>query len=115
VEEDILTALGINSQGRISNEQKKESSAKGIRALCDVHFGRYKEMEQAHILGELLFDSRIFSTESSYNVSTRTASPVSSCIFNAANLLRAIDSKAGLLNDAATREHAEIEKDSSIT
>jgi hypothetical protein len=118
VEEDlgrVLTALGVNSQGRMSNEKKKESFAKGIHALCEVHFGRYKESEQAHILGELLFDSRIFSKESSCNVSTRTAASVSSCVFNAVNLLRAIDSKAGSLNDTATHEYAAIEKDSSIT
>jgi len=55
VEEDlsrVLTALRINSQGRMSNEKKKESFAKGICSLCEVHFGRYKESEQAHILGE---------------------------------------------------------------
>ena len=62
-----------------------------------------------------MFNSRIFSKESSCDVSTRTAVSVSSCGFNAVNLLRVIGSKAGSLNDTATHEYVEIEKDSSIT
>ena len=40
---------------------------------------------------------------------------MTSCIFNAVSLLKAIDSKASSLNDSAADEYAKIEKDAKIS
>jgi len=111
----VLSALGLDKSGYMSNEIKKESFAKGIRTLCDFHFGNYAEKEQADILGEILFNSKAFSKENSDKVIAKTTASVTSCVFNAVSLLRTIDSKAGSLNDLAVTEYYEIERSNNIT
>ena len=113
--ENVLSALGLDKQGHMTNEAKKDRFAKGIRTLCNAHFGNYAEKEQAHILGELLFNSRVFAKEHSDDVSAKTTASVASCVFNSVALLKCIDSKAGSLNDSASHEYYMIERDSDIT
>ena len=79
--ENVLCALGLDKQGHMTNEAKKDLLAKGIRTLCDAHFGNYAEKEQAHILGELLFNSQVFAKEHSNNVSAKTTASVASCVY----------------------------------
>jgi hypothetical protein len=99
----------------MTNKAKKDCLAKGIRTLCNAHFGNYAKNKQAHILGELLFNSWVFAKELSNNVSAKTTASVASCVFNSVALLKCIDSKAGSLNDLASNEYYMIERDSTIT
>ena len=100
--DNMLCPLGLNQQGHMTNKVKEDAFAKGIRTLCDFHFGNYAEKEQAHILGELLFKSRVFAKPYSDEVNARTTASVASCVFNSMSLLKCIDSKAGSLNDSAS-------------
>ena len=113
--EDILCSLGLDQQGRPTNAGSKTSFVKGIRFLCNFHFGNYSEHEQADIMGELLFNSTIFSRSASHKMFEKSTRSMTSCIFNAVSLLKAIDSKAGALNDSAADEYSKIEKDAQIS
>ena len=88
----IVRALGLD-KGHISNKAKKDALAKGIRTLCDVHFGNYTEKEQADILGELLFNSRFFSKQYCDEVTVKTTASVASCVFNSVSLLKCIETR----------------------
>ena len=66
-------------------------------------------------MGELLFNSTIFSKQASRKVFEKSTRTMTSCIFNAVSLLKAIDSKASSLNDSAADEYAKIEKDAKIS
>jgi len=112
--ENVLCALDLDKQGHMTNKAKKDCLAKGIRTLCNAHFGNYAENKQAHILGKLLFNSWVFAKEHSDNVSAKTTTSVASCVFNSVALLKCIDLKAGSLNDLASNEYYMIERDSTI-
>ena len=105
-----MAALGLDSEDRVSNSVKKESFAKGIRTLVDFHFRNYDENEHADIMGKLLFNGKIFSKQASNKASEKAARTMTSCIFHAVALLKAIDMKAGSLNDRGIDEYAKIEK-----
>ena len=111
----VFSALGLDKSSHMTNTIKKESFAKGIWTLCDFHFGNYAENEQADILGELLFNSKVFLKESSDKVSAKSTASIASCVFNAVSLLRTIDSKAGSLNDSAVNEYYQMDKSTNIT
>ena len=81
----------------------------------DIHFDKYDENKHADLLGEILFNARIFSKCASDKASLKTTRSVSSCIFNVIALLKAIDSKAGALNDSSVDEYAHIEDDSNLS
>ena len=60
----IFTSLGLNNAGALQqHDMKKESIAQCIRVLFDVHFSNYDENERADIMGEMMFNSTIFSKE----------------------------------------------------
>ena len=61
--EQVLCALGLNKQGRMTTSAKKDQFVQGIRTLCDIHFSNHDECQRADIIGELLFNSRLFSKE----------------------------------------------------
>jgi len=58
---------------------------------------------------DMLFSANIFSKEACDKTLMKTTRLVMSCIFNVVALLKAIDSKAGSLNDTAVSEYASIE------
>ena len=99
----------------MTKEAHKDQFVRGIRTLCDVHFSNHDECQRADIMGELLFNSRIFTKEASNNTTAKDTASMANCIFNAVNILKAIDSKAGSLNDTAVDEYAKIEFDSNLT
>ena len=112
----VFDALGLGQDlGRVTNESKKDKLAKGIRALMDIYFDKYDENIHADLLGEILFNARIFSKCASDKASLKTTRSVSSCIFNVIALLKAIDSKSGALNYSAVDEYAHIEDDSNLS
>jgi hypothetical protein len=113
--QDVLSVLGLDKSGQLTNQTKKDQLCKGIRMLMDLHFLKPDNTKRADIMGELLFDSHIFSKESSKKMAAKATRSMASCIFNAVSILRAIDSKAGSLNDSAVDEYAQIEKTSKIT
>jgi len=90
------------------NEAKEDAFAKGIRTLCNVHFGNYAKKEQAHILGELLFNSRVIAKPYSNEANAKRTAYVASCVFNSVSCLMCIDSKVGSLNDSASRANGKI-------
>ena len=112
----IFTSLGLNNAGALQqHDMKKESIAQCIRVLFDVHFSNYDENERADIMGEMMFNSTIFSKEASQLAAVKATRSITSCIFNVVQLLKVIDMKAGSLNDSATDEYAQIEDDVKLT
>ena len=89
--DNVIRALGLDEQGHMTKEAKKDAFAKGIHTLCDVHFRNYAEKEEADILGELLFNSRVFAKEYCDEVIAKTTASVASCVFNLVSLLTCID------------------------
>ena len=112
---NVLSCLGLDSEGKATNTATKKNLVKGIRFLSDYHFGTYNEHERADIMGELLFNSTIFSKQASRKVFEKSTRTMTSCIFNAVSLLKAIDSKAGSLNDSAADEYAKIELNAKLS
>ena len=106
----FFVALGLDREGRLTKEQRKEKLATGVRLLIEVHFGRYTEFERADILGELAVNSKLFGTEASNRMSAKVAASVNSCMFSATRLLELIDTSAGSTNDTCCSEIAGIEK-----
>ena len=107
---NVLQSLGLARIGTTSSKDaKKDDVAQGIRTLIDLHFCQYNEKERSDILGEMLFNARIFTQEASTATSLKTTRSIASCIFNVSSLLKTIDSTAGSLNDTAVQEYAEIE------
>ena len=45
--ENVLCALGLDKQGHMTNEAKKDILVKGIHTLCDAHFGNYAEKKSS--------------------------------------------------------------------
>ena len=99
----------------MSNSSKKTDFVQGIRSLVDYHFRSYDEKEHADILGEMLFNGRIFSKEASNQAAEKITRTMTSCIFHAVALLKNIDMKAGSSNDNSIDEYGKIEKDSGLT
>ena len=98
----------------MTTSAKKDQFVQGICTLCDIHFSNHDECQRADIMGELLFNSRLFSKEASNKSTVKATVSMSSCVFNAVSILKAIDSKAGSLNDTDVDEYAKIELDSKI-
>ena len=88
---------------------------KGIRTICDFHFSSYEEVARADVLGELLFNSSIFSKSASDKAYKKTAWTMTSCIFNAIEILKNMDMRAGSSNDNSMDEYAKIEKHAGLT
>ena len=65
----MFVSLGLDKDGRLTNKEKKDKMATGVRMLLDLHFGRYSEKEQANILGELAVNSKLFGTEAANSMS----------------------------------------------
>ena len=63
----------------------------------------------------MLFNFRIFSKEKYLNATAKATASMYSCVFNIINILKAIDSKTGSLNNTAIDEYANIELDSPLT
>ena len=111
----VLSALGLDKDGRVTKRASKASFVKGIRTLVDFHFSNYDENEHADIMGELLFNGNFFSKDASNKASEKITRTLASCIFNAVQLLKAIDMKAGSSNDSSIDEYAKIERDVGLT
>ena len=62
-----------------------------------------------------MFNGNIFSKAASDKASEKATRTMTSCIFNAVELLKAIDMKAGSLNDNGINEYAKIQLSSSLT
>jgi len=76
----VLSTLGLDKNGHMTNQIKKESFAKGIWTLYNLYFGNYAEKEQANILVEHLFNIKVFSNENSDKVITKTTTSATSCV-----------------------------------
>ena len=66
-------------------------------------------------MGELLFDSNIFSKQASRKLFEKSTRSMTSCIINAVSLLKTIDLKAGSLNDSAADKYAKIGEQTNKT
>ena len=113
--ENVLSAVGLDCQGRPTKVVGRQNFVKGIRFLCNFHFGNYCEEEQADIMGELLFNCEIFSKTSSRKLFEKSTRSFTSCIFNGISVLKRIDAKAGSLNDRGCDDYSKIEFDSKLT
>jgi len=74
--EKVLCAFGIDKQNAIPNEVEKDAFRKCVKTLCDVYFGNYHEKEQDKILGELMFNSRVFSKKTTDWIPFKTLHPL---------------------------------------
>jgi len=115
--EEVLVALGLDKSSHMINKARKEQFVQGIQTLCNVHFSNHDETQYADMMGELLFNSRIFFKDSYLKATTKATTSMTNCVFNTVNIFKAIDSKAGSLNlnDTAVDEYAKIELDSPLT
>jgi len=111
----VLEALGLDTKGRVSKQVSKDSFVQGIRTICDFHFSSYEEVERADVLGELLFNGGIFSKSASEKASEKAARTMTSCIFNAVEILKNMDMRAGSSNDNSMDEYAKIEMHVGLT
>lgn len=68
---NVLCALGLDKHGRVTNQASKDSFVKGLQTLCDIHFSSYANEERADIMGELLFNGKVFSKAASDKASEK--------------------------------------------
>jgi len=99
----------------MTTEARKDQFVKGIHTLCDVYFSNHHDSQQTDIMGELLFNSRIFNKKASNDAMAKATTSMASCLFKTVNILKAIDSNYDLLNDTAVDEYTKTELDSSMT
>ena len=111
----VLEALGLDTKGCVSKKVSKDSFVKGMCTICDFHFSSYEEVARADVLGELLFNSSIFSKSASDKAYKKTAWTMTSCIFNAIEILKNMDMRAGSFNDNSMDEYAKIESHVDLT
>ena len=60
---NVLPVLGLDSEGPVITKARKTNFVKGIRFLCDFHFGNYNEHDQADIMGEIMFNLHVFQNK----------------------------------------------------
>ena len=73
---NVLHSLGLYQSGSISDATDKERLGKGMQFLIGCHFGNYAEAEWADIVGELMFNGKLFGKETSNLVATKVTRSV---------------------------------------
>jgi hypothetical protein len=113
--QSILGALYLNEKGRVSDEEKSERLAKGIRELINFHFENKTEKKRAEILGGILFDGNLVGEDGATHIATSVASSVTRQVFTPQAILKAIDSSCqGSMNDCSVSDYACIEKEQDL-
>ena len=95
---NVLSSIGSDCQGRPTKVVGRANCVKGIKFLCNFHFRNYCEEEHADSMGELLFNSEIFSKTASRKLFEKSTRSFTSCICTGISVLKCIESKAGYLN-----------------
>ena len=82
-------ALGMDRphcHGRIKNKESKAKLLIGMQRIFEYHFGNYDKAERADIMGELLFNGKMFGKEVDSKVAQKFSKSVTSAVFSPANL-----------------------------
>ena len=88
---NVLHSLGPDQSGHISNVTGKEKLVEGMQLLIEYHFGNYAEAERADIVGELMFNGKLFRKETSNQVAAKVTRSATSAIFLSVRHLRTSD------------------------
>ena len=106
----VLEILGLNYEGRLTDERKTEKLVNGITAFLHFHFGTEKDSDKkrADILVKSVFEE-VLPKEVAVHAAKNIAVSVTSQAFNTVSILEVLDTKCGGLNNVAVSEYARIE------
>ena len=112
---DMMHHLGMDTEGRLTNQASKLQMVKGMQAMINYHLGHLNQQQQADTLGELLFNGHLFGKACANHVATTVTKSVTTCIFSSVALLKCTDSFGGALNHSGVAQYQSIEAQSGLT
>ena len=112
---DVMHHLGMDTEGRLTNQASKLQMVKGMQAMINYHLGHLNQQQQADTLGEMLFNGHLFGKECANHVATTVTKSVTTCIFSSVALLKCTDSFGGALNHSGVAQYQSIEAQSGLT